>query len=48
MGLLDIRSRKLARCLTAHDKKTNSIEAHPTVQHLVVSASTDRTVSESI
>jgi len=45
-GLLDIRSRTLAWVHgEAHGKKVNSIEAHPTREHLFVSSSTDRAVT---
>lgn len=45
-GLLDVRSRTLAWVHgEAHGKKVNSIEAHPTREHLFVSSSTDRAVT---
>ena len=44
-GMLDLRTRKLAWLNgDAHNKKVNSIEAHPTAPHLFVSSSTDRAV----
>ncbi len=44
--MLDLRSRKLAWVHgAAHAKKVNSVEAHPTKEHLFVSSSTDRVVS---
>jgi len=45
-GLLDLRSRKLSWVHgEAHAKKVNSIEAHPTREHVFISSSTDRVVT---
>lgn len=44
-ALLDLRSKKLSWVVEeAHFKKVNSIEVHPTKEHLFVTSSTDRHV----
>lgn len=44
IGMVDLRNKQLAWMATGHDKKTNSIEAHPLQEFMFVSSSTDRTV----
>jgi len=45
VGLLDVRTKKWGWVATdAHDKKTNSIECHPTSEHYYVTGSTDRII----
>lgn len=41
---MDLRSKKYSWVVQGHDKKANSIEAHPTEQHYYVTGSTDRMI----